>query len=154
MSARTIYDTALLGSMIRYTNGAPRPPERFRRKVAAWEENNRIGRFVECTPAYDDATCRGAARFTLHIGTYGSHGVTILVVRRVYSVDNTLHFEIVERPKPGMVRVLTSFQRRDELRYLAADAADAGRWLAEHRYPDARCELVGNPDLVERETAA
>ena len=30
MSAQYIYDTAPLGSLIRYSNGEPRPPERFR----------------------------------------------------------------------------------------------------------------------------
>lgn len=150
MSAKIIYDHAPLGSLIRYSNDEPRPPERFRRKVAAWENENGSGRLVECTPPYEGGSYRGPANFTLQLGTYGSNGVVILVVRRVYSVDNPLHFEIVQRPKPGRVRVLTSFQGRDELRYLAADMADAEHWLAEHHYSDARCEVVVDPDLIDR----
>lgn len=152
MSAKTIYDHAPLGSIIHYSNGEPRPPERFRRKVAAWENENGSGRLVECTPPYDIGSYRGSANFKLQLGTDGNNGVAILVVRRVYSVYNPLHFEIAERPKPGMVRVLTSFQGRDELRYLATDLADAEHWLAEHPHSDARCEAVVDPDLVDRST--
>ena len=50
MSAQYIYDTAPLGSLIRYSNGEPRPPERFRRKLAAWNNDNGTGRFVERYP--------------------------------------------------------------------------------------------------------
>ncbi|EZP69562.1 hypothetical protein BV96_04102 [Sphingomonas paucimobilis] len=47
MSAQSIYDTAPLGSLIRYSNGEPRPPERFTRKLKAWNNDNGIGRLVE-----------------------------------------------------------------------------------------------------------
>lgn len=46
MSAQRIYDLAPLGAVIRYSDGTPRPPERFRKKVAAWENNNKCGRLV------------------------------------------------------------------------------------------------------------
>jgi len=47
MSAQLIYDTAPLGSLIRYSNGEPRPPERFTRKLKAWNNDNGIGRLIE-----------------------------------------------------------------------------------------------------------
>jgi len=150
MSAKLIYDSAPLGSIIRFSNGEPRPPERFKRKVAAWETENGSGRLIECTPSYEGGSYRAPANFTLQIGSYGSHGVVVLVVRRVCSVDSPLHFEIAERPKPGMVRVLTSFQGRDELQHLAEDMAAAESWLSGHGYPGARCEVVGDPDLIDR----
>jgi len=37
MSASTIFDTAPLGALIRYTDGSPKPPSRFIKKLAAWE---------------------------------------------------------------------------------------------------------------------
>lgn len=150
MSATTIYNNAPLGSLIRFSNGEPRPPERFKRKVAAWENNNGSGRLVECARPYEVGSYRAPASFTLQIGSYGSHGVVVLVVRRVCSIDSELHFEIADRPKPGMVRVLTSFQGRDELQYLAADMAEARGWLSEHGYPGARCEVVGDEDFLDR----
>lgn len=35
MSAHTIYDSASLGSVIRYSDGTPKPPVRFRKKLSA-----------------------------------------------------------------------------------------------------------------------
>jgi len=40
VSAQHIYTSAPLGSLIRYSNGKPRPPARFRRKLRAWEHEN------------------------------------------------------------------------------------------------------------------
>jgi hypothetical protein len=34
MSATTIIDTAPLGALIRYTDGSPKPPARFTKKLA------------------------------------------------------------------------------------------------------------------------
>jgi len=150
MSAKLIYDSAPLGSIIRFSNGEPRPPERFKRKVAAWETENGSGRLIECTPSYEGGSYRAPANFTLQIGSYGSHGVVVLVVRRVCSVDSPLHFEIAERPKPGMVRVLTSFQGRDELQHLADDMTSARAWLSEHGYSGARFDVVGEDDCADR----
>lgn len=40
MSAHTIYDCVPLGSIIRYFDSTPKPPSRFRKKLAAWEGRN------------------------------------------------------------------------------------------------------------------
>ncbi|MCC4232608.1 hypothetical protein LL253_07880 [Sphingobium soli] len=148
MSAQLIYDTAPLGSLIRYSNGEPRPPQRFTRKLKAWNHDNGIGRLVERTAQEVRSTRQSPAGFCLHLGNYGSQGIIAVVVRRHYSVESTLHFEIVEMPKPGMVRVLTSSVARDELRFLAPDIASAQDWLARNRYTDARFEIVDDPDPV------
>ena len=148
MSAQHIYDTAPLGSLIRFSNGEPRPPERFSRKLTAWNAQNGLGRLVERTPEQIRPTYRSPASFCLHLGNYGSQDIIVLIVHRHYSVDSTLHFEIAERPQPGMVRVLTRFNGRDELRYLAPDMAAAERWMASNRYSNMCAEAVGNPDPV------
>lgn len=150
MSAKDIYDTAPLGSIIRYSNGEPRPPERFTRKVKAWENENGTGRLVECSPGRDGATYRTPVTFTLHVGTYGSGGTIILVVRRVYMVESQLQFEVIERPAAGMVRILTKIGDHEELQHLAEDMPAAELWRARHGYPGARCETVEDPDLVDR----
>ena len=148
MRAQQIYDTAPLGSLIRFSNGEPRPPERFTRKVRAWENDNGVGRLVEKRPEHIAATYRSAAGFTLHLGNYGSEGLIVLVVRRSYSVDSPLDFEIAEAPKPGMVRLLTPIGNHEELQHLAADMGAAERWMATHRYHNIRAEVVGDPDDV------
>lgn len=148
MLAQQIYDTAPLGSLIRFSNGEQRPPERFTRKLRAWTNDNGVGRLVERSPEHMAATYRSAASFTLHLGNYGSEGTIVMVVRRGYSVESTLDFEIAEMPGPGMVRLLTPIGGHEELRYLAADMADAERWMAVHRYHNIRAEVVGEPDTV------
>ena len=50
MSATTIIDTAPLGALIRYTDGSPKPPARFTKKLAAWERSNGVGRLVKKEP--------------------------------------------------------------------------------------------------------
>ncbi|MGF7163552.1 hypothetical protein FHS85_005222 [Rhodoligotrophos appendicifer] len=47
MSAHIVHDTAPLGSLIRYTDGTPKPPARFSKKLAAWERRNGVGRLVK-----------------------------------------------------------------------------------------------------------
>lgn len=148
MSAQLIYDTAPLGSLIRYSNGQPRPPKRFRRKLAAWNNENGIGRLVERYPGYDSASYRLPAHFMLHLGNFGSQNVIVLTVRRAYSIESALDFEIVDVPRAGSVRILTSFQGKDELRHLAADMSAAEAWMREHPYSDMRAEIVPDPDPV------
>ena len=40
MSASLIYDVVPLGSVVEYSDDTPRPPDRFRRKLSAWQNNN------------------------------------------------------------------------------------------------------------------
>ncbi|EZP82495.1 hypothetical protein BV97_01992 [Novosphingobium resinovorum] len=148
MSAQLIFDTAPLGSLIRYSNGEPRPPERFTRKLKAWNNDNGIGRLVERIAEEVRPTYRSPAGFCLHLGNYGSQGIIAIVMRRHYSVESALHFEIAQTPKPGMVRLLTSCVGRDELRFLAPDMASAQDWLAQNHYTGARFEVVSDPDPV------
>lgn len=146
MSAKNIFEHASLGALVRYSDGQPRPPERFRKKLAAWKNNNGSGRLIQKTPAVQRPTYSLPASFTLHEGDFGSDGIIVMVVHKTYSIDSSLHFE-VEEPAPGTVRVLTSFQGVDELRHLAPDMPSAEAWLASHGYSDARFEIVeAGPD--------
>lgn len=123
-----------LGAVLRYSDGTARPPERFTKKLRAWQNRNASGRLVEKTAPADIGRSTYPAGFVLHEGTYGSNGTPILVVRRHYLVTTDLHFEVIELPQPGMVRVLTRWNGRDELQHLAADMADAEAWAARNRY--------------------
>lgn len=143
-SARQVYETAPLGSLIAYSSGTPRPPERFTRKLRAWENENGTGRLVERR----QATGSFPPTFTLHLGDFGSEGVIVMVVRRLFGTDSAKSFEIVETPKPGMVRIVTGIGDREELRFLAPDMPGAERWMAEHRYTGMRAEIVPDPDPV------
>ena len=145
--------TAPLGALLRYSDGQPRPPARFNKKLAAWERSNGVGRLIKKTPAIVRPTYSIPEGFTLHYGDFDSGGVIVMVVTMTYHVTSALHFEIVEQPADGMVRVLTQWEGVDELRHLAPDMATAQSWFASHRYSNARFEVVGEeanttlPDL-------
>jgi hypothetical protein len=105
MSARTIIDTAPFGARIRYTDGSPKPPARFTKKLAAWERSHGVGRLVKKEPPRPYATWTAPASFTLHEGTFSSDGVILVTIMRSHSTDSALAFDVAEEPKPGQQRV-------------------------------------------------
>ena len=158
MSAHTIYDCASLGSIIRYSDGTARPPARFRKKLSSWESRNGTGRLVKKEPPRERPTYTSPACFTLHEGDFGQGGIIIVSVRRTWSVESDLRFEMVERPKIGMVRVLQDLGDSPELLHLARDREAAERWLAHNSYSRAFLEEVSadevGADVIEGRAAA
>jgi len=148
MSAQHIYVSAPLGSIIRYSDGTPKPPARFKRKLAAWENNNSGGRLVRKTPSRDMPSCFLPAGITLHQGDFGSAGVVVLRVYKTFSVHCALKFIVTEPPKPGSVRVLDREGEAAELLHLAADRTAAEAWLAAHRHPGAVLEDVTTDEVA------
>lgn len=157
MPAYTVYD-APLGSLVRYFDGTPKPPARFTKKLAAWETRNGVGRLVRRQPSRERATYTAPASITLHEGNFASGSVILVTVMRTHSVDSELGFEIVERPKIGMVRVLHPIGDEEELLHLAESREAAELWLAKAGY--SRCRLeeitadVVGADVVEGRAAA
>ena len=143
MSATTIIDTAPLGALIRYTDGSPKPPARFAKKLAAWERSNGVGRLVKKEPPRTYPTWTAPASFTLHEGNFSSDGVILVTIMRSHSADSLLRFEVVEEPKVGQVRVLLDFGGTMELAHLAESFGAAELWIAREGYRNARLEIVG-----------
>ena len=146
MSATTIIDTAPLGALIRYTDGSPKPPARFTKKLAAWERSNGVGRLVKKEPPRVCPTWTAPASFTLHEGNFSSDGVILVTIMRSHSADSRLVFEVAEEPKPGQVRVLLDFGGNTELLHLAESITAAELWIAREGYRNARLEIVGAED--------
>ncbi|MER8605886.1 hypothetical protein NKH48_19430 [Mesorhizobium sp. M1233] len=156
MSAHIVYESAPLGSVIRYSDGAAKPPARFTKKLAAWESRNGVGRLVRKEPPRERATYSSPAYFTLHEGDFGQGGI-IVSVRRTWSVESDLRFEVMERPMIGMVRVLQELGDSPELLYLAKDREAAERWLASNSYSRALEEVSADEvgaDVIEGRAAA
>ncbi len=143
MSASLIIDAAPLGALIRYSDGAQKPPARFTKKLAAWERSNGLGRLVKKEPERPYQTWTAPASFTLHEGNFSSEGVILVTILRSHSADSALSFEVAESPKPGQVRVLLNFRGGTELLHLAENAEAADLWIAKEGYRDARLEIVG-----------
>ena len=74
MSAQLIYDLVPLGSLIRYSDGTPRPPARFRKKLASWENRNSGGRLIRKQAERRVGDTMLPACITLHEGDYVSKG--------------------------------------------------------------------------------
>jgi len=156
MSAHNVFD-APLGSLVRYSDGTPKPPARFTKKLAAWERRNGVGRLVRKEPARERPSYSSPPCFTLHEGNFASSGVILVTVMRTHSLDSDLAFEIVERPRIGQVRVLQQVGDNMELLHLAANREAAELWLAKAGY-NARLEEVTadevGADIIEGRAAA
>ena len=157
MSAHNVYDNAPLGSLIRYSDGAPKPPARFSKKLAAWERRNGVGRLVRKEPHRERATYTSPASITLHEGNFAAGAVILVTVMRTHLVDSDLRFEIAERPAIGMVRILQQVGDNSELLHLAESREAAELWLAKTGYGNARLEDVTadevGADIVEGRAA-
>ena len=90
MSANTIIDQAPLGALIRYTDGSPKPPARFTKKLAAWERSNGVGRLVKKEPPRPYPTWTAPASFTLHEGNFSSEGVILVTIMRSQGMEPPL----------------------------------------------------------------
>lgn len=91
MSAHIVYDTAPLGALIRYSDGAPRPPARFAKKLAAWERHNGLGRLVRKEPPRDRPSYCAPASI-LNEGNFASGSVILVTVMREHSLDSDLRY--------------------------------------------------------------
>jgi hypothetical protein len=126
VSAQAIYDRVPLGSLVRYSDGTPRPPERFKKKLSAWENNNNGGRLVRKSAPHTVGAHTTPASIILHQGDFGGAGIVVLKVFK----------------KPAMVRVLNRAGDDAELLHLTDTRAAAEAWLASHRYSDAVLDEV------------
>lgn len=158
MSASLIFDIAPLGSLVAYSDGAPKPPARFTKKLAAWKRRNGVGRLVRKEPARERPTYSSPPCFSLHEGEIGSGGLILMTVTRTYAIDSDLRFRVVERPKVGQVRVIQNVGDNVELLHLANDREAAELWLAKARYRSAVLEEVTadevGSDAIEGRAAA
>ncbi|MGT2467762.1 hypothetical protein ACVOMV_27360 (plasmid) [Mesorhizobium atlanticum] len=94
----------------------------------------------------------------MHEGDFGEGGIIVVSVRRTWSVESDLRFEIIERPAIGMVRALQDIADSPELLHLARDREGAERWLANNPYSRAYLEEISadevGADVIEGRAAA
>ncbi|MFU0505241.1 hypothetical protein [Pseudaminobacter sp. NGMCC 1.201702] len=158
MTAQLIYDLVPLGSTLTYSDGSPRPPERFAKKLAAWEKRNSGGRLIRKQAEARVGNTTIPASITLHEGDYGSQGTIVLRVHRTFSVNSELKFAVKERPAVGSVLVLDRGGEDAELVHLAANRAAAEEWVTRHGYPNAVLQEITADavaaDIVEGRAAA
>jgi hypothetical protein len=134
LSAQQLYDAAPLGALVRFSDGATEPPQRHRRKHAAWRSGNGTGRLVRKAPQKQALR----ASFTLHVGDFGTADVTVVKAYRVFAVTSPLSFAILDKPRPGQVALLHHDLGMPTLIHLADTEADAQAWLVAHPRDNVR----------------
>lgn len=148
MSALSIFEDAPIGSIVAWSDNTPRPPERHRKKLSAWQNNNSKGRLIARQGERNSGNVALAAYFTLHEADFGAGGVIAIRVHRTFSIDSALRFTIEERPTPGSVRVFDRPGENAELVHLAPHRAAAEEWLSRHGYPNAVLEEVSADEVA------
>ena len=157
MSAHLAF-IAPIGSIVAWSDGTPRPPERHRKKLSAWKTRNSSGRLIRKQEEPGPGNIMLPASFTLHEGDHGSGGVITIRVHRTFSLETSLMFTIVERPAIGSCRVFDRAGDNAELVHLAANRQAAEEWLSRYGYPSAVLQDVTADeiatDVVEGRAAA
>ena len=77
MRAPEIIEKAPLGAFVKFSNGQPKPPARFTKKLAAWQHNNGIGQLTEKRPNHMVGSYHSLAQFTLRMGSDVGRGIEI-----------------------------------------------------------------------------
>ncbi len=142
MSASLIYDLVPIGSIVAWSDGTPRPPERFRKKLAAWQTRNSKGRLIRKEPSRTHGNYTSPECFTLLEAELGSKGTVVISIRRTFDLTSDLTFKVIERPPIGSVRVLDRTARPATLIHLAENREVAEAWLKDQRCLDAVLEEV------------
>ncbi|MEX2696314.1 hypothetical protein [Rhizobium mongolense] len=142
MSASLIYDLAPIGSIVAWSDGTPRPPERHKKKLAAWENRNSEGRLIRKQGKRGIGNVCLTPDFTLHEGDFGAGGIIAIRIHRTFSLDTHLTFKVIERPLLDHVRVFDRAGDNAELVHLAVNRQTAEEWLTRHGYPDAVLDEV------------
>ncbi|TCM76632.1 hypothetical protein [Rhizobium sp. BK068] len=158
MSASLIYDLAPIGSIIAWSDGTPRPPERFKKKLAAWQTRNSKGRLIRKEGPRTSGNYTSPPHFTLHEADLGGKDVVVLRIHRTFGIDSNLTFKVLERPAVGTIRIFDRPGPTAELVHLAESRETAEAWLARHGYPNAVLEEVSADEVaadhLEGRTAA
>lgn len=142
MSASLIFDIAPLGSIVAWSDGSPRPPERHRKKLLAWKTRNSQGRLVRKQNERTRGTYVAQPDFTIHEGDFGSSGTIVLRVFRSFGLDSDLTFKVLQRPPIASVRIFDGPGENASLVHLAETREAAEAWLRTHGYPHAVLEDV------------
>ncbi|WP_018240614.1 hypothetical protein [Ensifer sp. BR816] len=148
MPASLIYDLAPIGSIVSWSDGTPRPPERFKKKLAAWQTRNSRGRLIRREGPRQIGNYSSPEYFTLHEADFGDRNVVVMRVHRTFGLDSDLTFKVIERPPTGSVRIFDRAGPSRELVHLAENHEAAGVWLQLHGYPGAVLEPVTADEIA------
>lgn len=128
LTAVELVQVAQLGDLIRFSDGAPRPPERFNKKLSAWKNRNDVGTLTKID------TDGSHPSFTLHMGDLGAGGVILMRVYRTYGLDSDLTFTIERKAQPGSYICCRQFRGTADVQEITPDRDKVDAWRS--RNPD------------------
>lgn len=130
MTAKELFNMAPLGAFVNFSDGTPRPPERFKNKLAVWKEKNDWGYFV--SPHPDNPSKNDASpTFTLR----QDHGH--MVCNKIIGIDSPLVYE-AKAPAPGTILSYIVHDGLIQIKHVWPTLDDAKIW-AGTRYKFAEC---------------
>lgn len=149
-SFQRIFAAAALGSIIAFSDGTPRPPDRFKRKLSDWQNRNGAGRLVgkEAKSRPEEWNCD---TIKLHLGDHGGGGVIVLRTYMNFGSNSALTFALESVIPAGRfvllthsVHVGTEFQGHFATLEEARDRQHNG-----HRYSACGIYSVGEAGALE-----
>jgi len=120
MNGLELFALAPLGARVAFTDGTPRPPERFNKKLATWKGNNAEGFFVGVTP--NDGKPWSSDSFVLQ-----TRSGPFLIVNQHFDAKTTKTFEVTP-PAPGTILAYGDFGGRIEIKHVWANIEQARDW--------------------------
>lgn len=130
MNAKELHALAPLGAYVAFSDGTPRPPDRFKIKLRLWERTNGAGYFVGADPG-DPSKSYARPNFTLRTLTD-----PVLVVNLVMSIESALSFAVTPAT-PGLVLAMSQFaaeRGQQEARHVWRDLHAAEQWSRKGGY--------------------
>ncbi len=131
MNARELFALSPYGATVRFSNGQPKPPARFNKKLREWESHNSAGRFVRAEQADPSAqySREGFVLQTRH---------AIIIMQMCFGLEGSNTFEIEQTPPPGTILAFTKFGRDLELQAVCLTEGEARKWWDRNRHSTSR----------------
>ena len=134
MNAQELFKLAPLGALVRFIDGTPRPPDRFKNKLRDWQGRNDSGHFIAAKPS------RGKGEWDVDSFTLQTENGRVLVVNRTFGVARSVGttFEVIP-PAPRTILAYGDFENQIEVRHVWADVHAAQEWAIKNRYVLGKC---------------
>lgn len=119
MNAQELFELAPLGARVTFTDGTPRPPDRFNKKLRAWKDNNDAGYFMGVKPGdgKHDWSKDGFVLRTLDD--------PVLIINRHFGTEGNKTFEVTP-PAPGTIIATSKYN--GEAEHIWRDMNAARTW--------------------------
>jgi len=133
MNAKELHALAPLGALVKFSDGTSRPPDRFNKKLRAWQHHNGQGYFIKADPG-DPTKSYARPYFTLQ-----TENGSVLVVNQVFELDSNKTFEVTP-PTPGTIIAGHTYRDVFEVRHVwPGGLREAQDWARAERYVLGKC---------------